>query len=148
MKLLSLIFIFYFSLIKLYSQEQLDYDFIKVVKVSKHPFLTDHCKRLQTIDDEGNVFDEENLYCDPGSGCNSYIFEASQEYIVIDCNGQWYSINKVTRKIEDIGWKWQNDLPENNIGFYKSVKGAVEYKLVLTNELKKENVYKYKDPKQ
>lgn len=128
------------------SNTSLSIDSIKITQVKQHPYLVDHCKKVQIKNKEGELINEQELYCDSGRGCHSYLFREKSDYILIDCNGQWYKINQTNGEISDLGWNWKKDLPEHYIGQFKPKSGENNYVLITDNRPLKKDVYKYKDP--
>lgn len=117
---------------------------IEIVKIEKHPFLVDH-KKLLRIQYNDRILSQEKMFVDPGAGCISFLFEEKSEFILIECNGNWYSISKQKGKIKSIGWYWEKDLPSNYVGRY--VRGVADkYEFIPESKISKESVYQYKSP--
>jgi len=125
---------------------QVDQNSIVVNKIKQHPFLVDHCKKLTVFDELNNILDEIEMYCDPGEGCNSYLFDTKKTFTVIDCNGQWYLINKKTGKISTEEWEWEKALPTIYLGTFVREKGAERYSIVIEPRISIRKIYKFKDP--
>jgi len=119
-------------------------DSIKLIVSGKHQFLKDHNKQLITVDKTGKKIDDVNLYADSGDGCNSYLFENNSNFVVIDCNGSWFTIEKESGKINSEKWEWKKKLPKKYIGTYKF--DSNEYRLIKENSIQIDNIYKFKDP--
>ena len=119
---------------------------IQVLKIKKHPLLVDYTKLLR-ITQEGNILDEEPMFQDPGAGCPSSLFEEEEAYILIECNGFWYSIDKQKGKITVLGWKWEAPLPKHYLGtFMRSYEAP--YTLIQQATIQPTDVYLIKDPDQ
>ena len=119
---------------------------IVIIKGEKHPYLIDHCKKLLVLDSEGMPIDRVELYCDGGNGCNSYLYDTNKALIVIDCNGQWYKINKKSGKISKEKWEWKKQLPQTYLGtFISTTKNKYEL-IEESKDISIAEVYKYKDP--
>jgi hypothetical protein len=101
---------------------------------------------LRTINKDGSIIDRQELYLDSGIGCDSYLFDNDQTFTVIDCNGNWFSIDKKTGKIQNNGWQWKKELPNNYVGTFMISWGQIEYSLVKEHGLTVEEVYRFKDP--
>src|SRR4030042_3259507 len=87
------------------SSYSIEKESITVKKVNQHPLLKDHDRQL--VVKTNKIFNKKKtLYSDPGDGCNSCLCENDSSFILIDCNGEWYSIDKLSGKIKDIGWRW------------------------------------------
>lgn len=127
------------------TRDQIKLYTIKIASKTEHPLLEDHCRELVIFDKMDNIIDSINIYCDPGSGCNSYLFDTDSVYTLIDCNGIWYSIDKNTGKISDHNWNWLMEVPENYIGTYIRAEG-IYYMLKKEAEIDLSEVYKFKDP--
>jgi hypothetical protein len=124
----------------------IDFTSIQIVRFNQHPWFIDHDRKLVTLDNKGEIIDELKIYPDSGAGCNSYIFDAVGRYILIDCNGQWFSIEKSTGQIKNDGWKWWKPLPSHQLGVLRRQDKEVNYKLVVEKKTSMRDVYKYKDP--
>ena len=135
-----------FFLASCFPQEKIDEDAIKIIKVDQHPFLRDHCRVLIIEDESGHILAKEELYCDPGSGCSSYLFDTDASFTLIDCNGQWFEIDKNSGQIKNNGWNWHKELPKKNVGIYNKKYGEMEYELEVIDVLSRDQVYKFKDP--
>lgn len=140
-----LISLFFLTIISC-SDRSLSIDSIEVIRVKQHPYLVDHCKKLQIKNKEGKLIKEQELYCDSGRSCLSYLFREKSHYTLIDCNGQWYKINQTNGEISNLGWNWEKDLPEHYIGKFKPKSGEKGYVLIRGDRPLKKDVYKYKDP--
>lgn len=123
------------------NQEPISAESIVIETHSEHPFLKDHCKLLKTLNAEAETIDEVEIYCNPGSGCASYLYEDELKFIMIDCNGEWYEILKATGTIKDAGWHWLED-PEMDFVCKYSSSG----KKTTPQQLDLEEIYQYKDP--
>lgn len=134
-------------LINCFPQEKIDENAIKIIRVGQHPFLTDHCKQLIIEDKSGKILAKEELYCDPGNGCNSYLFNTGTSFTLIDCNGQWFVIDKSSGQIKNNGWNWHKELPKKVVGVYSKKYGEIEYEFKVIDILTRDQVYKFKDPK-
>ena len=121
-------------------------DSIIIIKEGNHPYLKDHCKRLLVVDGDGALIDGIKLYCDTGGGCNCYLFDTDNTFTLIDCNGQWYRIDKINGKISKDKWEWKKPIPRNYVGtFFNTLSN--NYNLVEdTNGTSIDEVYKFKDP--
>ncbi len=117
---------------------------IKILKTNKHPFLVDHEKKLVvTLNDQST--NEVVMYLDTGSGCNSNLFEDEEYFILIECNGQEYLIEKSTGEIIQGDWKWLSPLPNNYVHTY--VRSRQDEYETAQLEINLMDVYKYKDPR-
>ncbi|MGC3946410.1 MAG: hypothetical protein QM762_18130 [Chryseolinea sp.] len=119
---------------------------IQVVRFSQHPMFVDHHRRLVTVDKNGGTIDELEMYPDSGSGCDSYLFDSGEEYVLVDCNGQWFRIDKATGKLEKDEWTWRKELPSAGLGVFKRQRYDVHYELVTGEKISVNEVYKFKDP--
>lgn len=125
---------------------QVDVDSIRIVKLNQHPALIDHDRKLITVDKNKRVIDELAIYPDAGSGCESFLFNSGSKYILIDCNGQWFSIEKSTGTLKNEGWKWNEQLPDHPLGKFHTSNIAPNYIYTPETNFKMNEVYKYKDP--
>ena len=120
---------------------------IRIEKFNQHPFLSDHDRKLITTDGNQRIIDELEIYSDSGSGCDSFLFDFGSKYIIIDCNGQWFSIDKNTGALKNEGWKWDEKLPDNPLGKFQATEDVSNYIYSPGTNFSKSDVYKYKDPK-
>ena len=133
--ILGLFLLFSFS-----SFSQITKDSIQVKKVQKHPFLSDHRKML--VVKNGTKTDSLKTYMDPGSGCQSSLFENDSSFIYIECNGNWINISKQNGEIHFLKWNWEKEIKDNYIGTFQRSKGDY-YKIVIKENPK---LYFFKDP--
>ena len=123
------------------SNNQINKDSILIKKINQHPYLEDHNRQL--IVKKNKFFKIKiELYSDNGEGCSTYLSENDSTFIIVDCNGRWYSIDKNNGSILNLGWHWKEELPQKFVGVFKSQKNKEFY--FLSNEI--EEIYKYKDP--
>ena len=139
-----LLFPLFVSCMSLQKQDTFPLENIKVVVNDPHPFLRDHFRQLQTVDKKGNVIDFDSLYPDTGRGTSTFLFLDSNAYIVIDCNGTWFSIDKSNGQITDLGWLWEETLPTKYYGEF--VYTGKDYVLEKRDSVKPADVYIHKDP--
>jgi hypothetical protein len=125
---------------------QIDVDAIRIEKINQHSTFADHDRRLITIGKNQKVIDELAIYPDSGTGCESFLFDSDSKYILIDCNGQWFSIDKATGTLKNDGWKWNEKLPDNALGKFQTSDKAPNYIFSVGTNYKENDVYKYKDP--
>ncbi len=119
----------------------IDKNSILIKKINQHAFLEDHGRAL--IIKAGDIYiDKVELYGDPGEGCNAYLSENNSSFVLIDCNGEWYSISKSTGKIKDLGWKWKEKFPESYVGVFRQASCGANYSLSDSFDV----IYKFKDP--
>jgi hypothetical protein len=119
---------------------------IKVRKIDKHPFLSDHRKRIVVMDNAGTEISSMKMYIDTGEGCDSNLFEIDTAFVLIDCNGQWFYINKKTGRISKETWEWRKPLPGEYVGTFISKPGNDFYEINKRGNISIDSVYKYKDP--
>ncbi|MBK7037200.1 MAG: hypothetical protein KBF42_03850 [Chitinophagales bacterium] len=143
MKSLIPIFTLFQFLISCSTQSQINSNSIRI---DQHPFLVDHCKQLSVYDTGGKQINNVKMYCDPGEGCNSYLFETKENFIIIDCNGQWFSVNKMNGVITKETWQWERPIPDNYLGtFVRGSRGEI-YSLIKEDSFTIIDIYKFKDP--
>ena len=121
-------------------REIINSESISIASYNNHPFLRDKCRQLLTINTVGDTIDSMEIYCDPGSGCDSHIFETDDSYVLIDCNGEWYEIKKEWGTIKDIGWYWEEDPPSEII-----IKFSSGGKRIMGTQVERDKIYQYKD---
>ena len=118
---------------------------IKIIHLKDHPILVDHEKAI-VVEQKGKRIDQIKGYTDTGVGCDAYLFEEKTQFIVIECNGTIYSINKTGGKIKNEEWSWMNPLPKNYVGTFIHQRGSNEYTLIHKPPQSLEEVYQVKYP--
>ncbi len=120
---------------------------IIITSVNHPPIDPDHCKNLKIVDPVTNeVVDQEILYCDYDLGCTTFLYDEDNYFILIDCNGQWFRIDKVSGAIEKQQWTWQKPLPTNYLGTFVMSLTDSQFSLRKNVTPTIETVYQYKDP--
>lgn len=127
-------------------REEITRENIAIKKIEQHPFLSDHKKQLVVIDNTGKEIDDLKMYVDSGEGCDSNLFETDVSFVLIDCNGQWFSIGKKTGRINKEPWEWKKPLPGVYVGTFVSKRGKDFYEINRISDISLESVYKFKDP--
>ena len=125
---------------------QVNVNSIKIVKINQHPTFADHDRKLITTDKDEKTIDELRIYPDTGKGCESFLFDSDLVYILIDCNGQWYSIDKKTGTLKKEEWKWNEKLPDRPLGKFQTLSSESNYIYSTETNFNESDVYKYKDP--
>lgn len=120
---------------------------LRIEQIGVDRFGRKHCKNLIIQNEEGKELDHARLYCNPSTGCNVHLFESTEAFTLIDCNGHWFSVSKKTGKIDNLGWRWLNDYPDNLIGVFHREEKDMHYELKAKTETSLKEVYKYMDPK-
>ena len=120
-------------------------DHLRIVKTNQHPFLVDHQKMLQVVNDQ-QIVAETQGYIDAGMGCNTHLFEAEDHFILIECNGTVFHVYKKGRHIVRKGWTWRQKLPPNYVGVFERQRGQEAYLLTQRPRPTLEAVYVFKDP--
>ncbi len=105
---------------------------IRIELEKNNPFLSEF-KRTLEVNVDGDS-EQAELKFDSGSGCNSYLFEEENRFIITDCDGTWYTIDKSTHKISPLGRYWRK-LPK--------AKYVCTY--VISKKLRKTIIVKEKD---
>lgn len=119
---------------------------VKIIKVNQHSFLSDHERKLITVNKANQIIDELLIYPDTGAGCDAYLFDAEDAYILVDCNGQWIRIDKSGGKLKMDGWNWGKKLPDNYLGLFHTVRKDSIYKYTSQTRVQEKEVYRFKDP--
>lgn len=127
------------------SSDPISLDEIHVVVKRMHPIFSDHDKSLEIRSHRGWLIDDVELYADAGSGSPAFLFEEADAYVLIDCDGHWYGISKSNGGIDQMGWNWEQPLPEVYLGEYQW-NGSDEYVLKKNNKPDTKSVYLFKDP--
>ena len=118
---------------------------ITIEKTENHPILSDNCRILRTKNTEGQTIDEQEIYCDPGSGCDVHLFENGDDFTLIDCNGQWYSIQSSSGIISKEDWSWMKVPPGKCLFRFSGGTDAELSKSKLDAPILEE-IYQFKDP--
>lgn len=127
---------------------QIEVDSIKIKRLNQHPTLADHDRKLITVDRNKEIIDELEIYPDSGKGCQSFLFDTDSKYLLIDCNGRWFSIDKAAGTLKDEGWKWNEKLPNQPLGKFQTSNKDPNYVYTAGTNFNKDDVYKYKDPRE
>lgn len=118
---------------------------IRIIRVHQHPFLGDHDRALIIVDKNGTIVNKVELYPDSGSGCAAYLFDSDNHYILIDCNGQWFTVDKQTGTLNKNEWQWRKKMPDIRLGRFVLDKDSV-YAFSSGRNFQESDVYTYKDP--
>lgn len=134
-----------FLLHSCFSVEQLEVAAIRIEKIDQHPTFPDHNRKLVTVDKSHRVIDALVLYPDSGNAWESFLFDSISRYSLIDCNGQWFSIDKATGRLKNEGWKWNEKLPDTRLGRFSMPHEGSSYVYSSETDFNEDSVYKYKD---
>lgn len=116
--------------------------------VNQPPTDYDHCKLLKIVNPSTNeMLDQEILYCDYDLGCSTFLYTVDNYYVLIDCNGQWFRIDKVSGAIKKEQWSWEKPLPTNYLGRFVKSPNDSTYTLKQGVPPTIETVYQWKDPR-
>ncbi|VFB03542.1 Uncharacterised protein [Chryseobacterium taihuense] len=91
---------------------------INISLKKNHQFLREYQRYLTITSTDGTKLSSIELKEDIGTGANSYLFEKANDYILIDCDGNWYSINKKNGAINLLGNFFGKKLPDNYLGTF------------------------------
>lgn len=80
---------------------------------------------------------------DNGTGANSYLYETAKEYILIDCDGSWFSINKEKENINLLGTFWLKPPPKNYLGTFILTSTKKRVNFVREEKVDLNDIYKY-----
>jgi len=121
---------------------------IKVFREGKPFFMAGISRRLVTVNHAGEIIDKVNLCDDIDSIAKSYLFDSKSNYILIDCDGRWYYIDKNTGLIKkDRNYNaWiKKELPPNYIGTFmiNRAKGNRDYYLIKEDSININDVYEF-----
>ena len=125
----------------------IDINSIQIVRTNQHPIFVDHERKLVTVDKNGKTIDELDLYPDTGDGCDSYLFDSGSKFVLVDCNGHWFGIEKKTGELKSEGWKWNEKLPDIHLGKFIQSDGEVNYLFSSVTDFELTEVYRHKDPR-
>ena len=113
---------------------------------NKSLFYQRDARYLKIYDENKDLIDEVRLQDNVDSKAKSFLFKPSINYILIDCNGVWYSIDYKTGIIsKDPNYDpWiKKDLPSNYIGTYIRYETKRIYFLEKEMQVNKKDVYIY-----
>lgn len=91
---------------------------INISLEKNHQFLREYKRFLKIISKDGTKLSSIDLQQDVGTGASSYLYDNSNNYILVDCNGNWYSINKKSGHIILLGNYWQKKIPYHYLGTF------------------------------
>lgn len=107
-----------------------------------HLFLREY-KRDLIISKSNEKLESIKLKEDNGTGANSYLYEDETNYIIIDCDGSWYSINKKTGNISLIGRFWLKSPPKNYVGTFILTNTSNKVNFIKEKNINLNDIYKY-----
>lgn len=113
---------------------------VRIVAVDSHPFLADHKRELQIPRADGSI-DKVGLFPDFGPGCSAFLFRDDQGFVLIDCNGYWYFLNREEGGVRDYEWRWNADLPDEYIGVFAWDRNESYILEAETRRPSKEDIY-------
>lgn len=106
-------------------------------------FLREYKRYLVISSRDNSELESVRLKDDNGTGANSYLYEDEENYIIIDCDGTWYSINKKTGDLNLIGNFWLKNPPKNYIGTFKLISSSKKVNFIKQENIKLVDIYKY-----
>lgn len=141
---------FFFSFILLYiscdynnkCSEKIDFNNIHI-ELKKNNALLREYKRFLIISCKDNVLDKVELQSDIGNGVKTYLYDTELNYIVIDCNSNWYTINKKNGKINYLGEFWMKPTPKKYLGTYVLFSNKKNVEFIIEKNINLKDVYKY-----
>ncbi|UKB85393.1 hypothetical protein LF887_07160 [Chryseobacterium sp. MEBOG06] len=108
-----------------------------------HLFLREYKRYLVISSKENNELESLRLKDDNGTGANSYLYDAGERYIIIDCDGTWYSIDKESGRINLIGKFWMKLPPTTYLGTFSLTSTKHKVKFIKEENIKLNDIYKY-----
>jgi len=108
-----------------------------------HQFLREYKRFLKIISPINSEVISIELQSDIGTGANSYLYEDAKSFILVDCNGNWYSINKKNGSIILIGNFWKKKIPYNYLGTFLLEKNDHKIKFKKQKNIALEDIYVY-----
>lgn len=116
---------------------------IEMLIEKNHLFLREYKRHLIISSKDNEELKSLRLKDDNGTGANSYLFEDEKNYIVIDCDGSWYFIDKKTGKINLTENFWMKSPPKNYLGTFLLTSTSNKIIFVKEKNIKSEDIYKY-----
>lgn len=114
------------------------------MKLEKNNSFLREYKRYLVISSKGNnELESVMLKDDNGTGANSYLYEDVENYIIIDCDGAWYSINKKTGDLNLIGNFWLKNPPKNYLGTFMLESSNKKVNFIKQEKIELNDIYKY-----
>ena len=111
------------------SSKEINVDSIRIITVNQHAVLSEHCRKLLIQNKAGHVVDEENLYCPGGQTCAANLYDTGSTFTIIDCNAQWYVIQKSNGDLEKQQQPDKTTIPEGYLGAYTWDEASQSYNL-------------------
>lgn len=108
-----------------------------------HSYLREYKRTLIILSKDNNELKTINLKEDNGTGANSYLYEDTDVYIIIDCDGSWYSISKKSGKLSFIGNHWLKSPPRKYLGTFLLTSTANKVVFVKQKNIILSDIYKY-----
>ncbi|GEM_PF-3509719 len=106
-------------------------------------FLREYKRYLVISSKDNNELESVRLKDDNGTGANSYLYEDVENYIIIDCDGTWYSVNKKTGDLHLIGNFWLKNPPKNYLGTFILTSSNKKVNFIKQEKIKLNDIYKY-----
>ena len=106
-------------------------------------FLREYKRYLVISSKDNEELESVLLKDDNGTGANSYLYEDTEKYIIIDCDGSWYSINKKTGDLNLIGNFWLKNPPKNYLGTFMLASNNKKVNFIKQEKIKLNDIYKY-----
>jgi hypothetical protein len=116
-----------------------------VIPINPHPFLVDHERQLVIVPPRGYPV-RVALYPDPGGGMLANLYKDDRgQFVIIDNNGIWLSIDPVNGSVLDCRWRWEEPTPKGYLGTFERDKSVV-YRFIPAAERPEPPIYGFKDP--
>jgi len=106
-------------------------------------FLREYKRYLVISSKDNNELESVMLKDDNGTGANSYLYEDVENYIIIDCDGTWYSVNKKTGDLNLIGNFWLKNPPKNYLGTFMLESSNKKVIFIKQEKIELNDIYKY-----
>ncbi|AZB00015.1 hypothetical protein EG359_10435 [Chryseobacterium joostei] len=116
---------------------------IGIVLKKNHLYLKEYKRYLTIFSKKNEELESIKLMEDNGTGANSYLYQDKNNYIIIDCDGSWYSIDKKKGNISLIGNFWLKEPPKNYLGTFMLTSDSNKINFVKQEEVKLSDIYKY-----
>jgi hypothetical protein len=111
-----------------------------------HPFLAEY-DRFVVLKSAKAELSKDYLYPDTGSGSLANLYRTKEgKYVVVDCNGFWFEIDPVSKRVRVRDWHWEEEAPGVYVGCFSFGPKQEVFGFFTPEGMKEKKVYLFKDP--
>lgn len=116
---------------------------ISISLKKSHQFLREYKRSLTIVSSNNSKISSIELQSDIGTGANSYLYDQITNFLLIDCNGNWYSIDKKNGDVSLIGNFWGKKNSDYYLGTFLLEHKDSKIKFIKQQNLTLEDIYVY-----